>query len=186
MARVGDARFYVHTRATQPERKAPSRRAEPPTDAAQRRAGSPALQHSGHGRSRMRHRRRCSSHVHNLLRHPRSRGGTTIADWRYADAACFSSWLRMLMLDASKSIVGPAVSQKLPPPLPGPASASTSRRLVYSTPPLLPLLLQLDGLDGGRDGSSGWVSSAFMVNSNSCIGFCLIQNNQSLVLTWKG
>lgn len=36
---------------------------------------------------------------------PRSRGATsTMADWRYADAACFSSWLRMLMLDASRSM----------------------------------------------------------------------------------
>jgi hypothetical protein len=108
----------------------------------------------------MRHRRRWSILLHSLLRHPWSRCGTTIADWRYADAACFSSWLRMLMLDASKSIAGAAASPKLPPPLPGPASASTSRRLVYSTPPLLPLLLQLDGRDRMAARGGGGASSS--------------------------
>jgi hypothetical protein len=160
--------YVVHKQAKQPDRNAA-------TDTTQRRTAPP--QRSGHahphGRSRMRHRRRCSSLRHVRLRHPLSRGATsTMADWRYADAACFSRWLRMLMLDASRSITEPPYSPKLPQlPLPGPDSASTSRRLVYSTPPLLSLLLQLDVRDRtaarGGDVSSGETSVSMVNNKRS-------------------
>ena len=55
-SRTGDdARCYAHMRATQPDRKATSRRAEPATYAAQRHGGSPAPQQPGHGRTAVEH-----------------------------------------------------------------------------------------------------------------------------------
>ena len=54
-SRAGDARGYVQMRATQPDRKATSRRAAPATYAAPRHGGSPAPQQPGHGRTAVEH-----------------------------------------------------------------------------------------------------------------------------------
>ncbi|CAN6171422.1 unnamed protein product [Urochloa humidicola] len=75
--------------------------------------------------------------------------------------------------------------QKLPPPLPGPASEITSRRLVYSTSPPL---LQLDGRDrmaarSGRHGSSGGTSSS----KDPCtqIASCFPEYNLQIALSHR-
>lgn len=111
--------------------------------------------------------RSCARRQRRVRQQPWSRpAATTTADCRYADAACFSSWLRMPMLDASNSWMSwheyspqllpqrhgcccwccspppPMQSPPVPPPPPPHSSSSnTSRRLVYSMllppPPLL-------------------------------------------------
>jgi hypothetical protein len=120
--------------------------------------------------------RSCARRQRRVRQQPWSRpAATTTADCRYADAACFSSWLRMPMLDASNSWMSwheyspqllpqrhgcccwccspppPTQSPPAPPP-PHSSSSNTSRRLVYSMllppPPLLlrpMLMLRLHG-----------------------------------------
>jgi hypothetical protein len=87
-------------------------------------------------------RRQSRARQHSSSRH----AATTTADCRYADAACFSSWFRIPMLDASKSWMSWHEYSAHPPPSMPPrhtwwwsptplpplhSSSITSRRFVY-------------------------------------------------------